>query len=159
MARGDLAQSACPVARAVERVGEPWTLMILRELFLGSRRFDDLQRHTGASPHILSERLKQLCADDVLRRVAYSERPLRHEYLLTDKGRDLWPVIMALRAWGQTWLSRDMPNDLRLFHKTCGAEMMPHLTCPDCGAPIHARDCRADLEPEMKHARTARRKT
>ncbi len=152
MARADLAKSDCAVARAIERVGDPWTLMILRAMFLGARRFDQLQQSTGASPHILSERLKRLCADDVLHRRLYSHHPPRHEYLLTEKGRDLWSVVITLRAWGEKWVPRDGPKDLRLFHKGCGAEMMPRLACPECGAPMQAHDCQA--VPNIKTAMT-----
>lgn len=150
MSRADLAKSDCAVARAIERVGDPWTLMILRAMFLGARRFDQLERATGASPHILSERLKRLCADGVLRRSLYSDRPPRHEYLLTEKGRDLWSVVIMLRAWGEKWVPRDGPTDLRLYHKQCGAEMMPQLTCPECGLAMKAHDCKA--VPNIKNS-------
>ena len=154
MSRADLAQSNCSVARTIERVGEPWSLMILREMFLGSRRFDDLQRHTGASPHILSERLKQMCADGILQKRAYCDHPRRYEYLLTAKGRDLWPVIIALRNWGETWLGRETAVQLR--HKGCGQPTVPHMVCSDCGEPMQAHDCLADVAPVFKAERNIR---
>ena len=100
MSRADLADQSCTIARAVETIGDPWTLMILREMFLGVRRFDDFQRHTGGAPHTLSTRLKRLEEIGAIRREPYQDRPLRHEYRLTEKGRDLWPVIIALKGWG-----------------------------------------------------------
>lgn len=155
MSRADLAKTSCPVSRAVERVGDPWVLMILREVFLGSRRFDEFQRNTGASPHILSQRLKQMCADGILRKRAYSAHPLRHEYLLTEKGRDLWPVIVMLKAWGDKWLGTE--GAVTLTHKGCGHQMTPRLTCPDCGEALDARDVIADLGPDLRTERMNRK--
>ncbi len=154
MGRADLANTSCPVSRVIERVGDPWVLMILREAFLGTRRFDDFQVQTGVSPHLLSQRLKQLCEDEILQRRAYNAHPPRYEYLLTDKGRDLWPVIIALRNWGQTWLGGET---ITLTHKGCGAQIDPVMTCPDCGAPLSARDVQADLSPEFEQERKTRR--
>ncbi|MGD9865639.1 MAG: winged helix-turn-helix transcriptional regulator [Pseudodonghicola sp.] len=153
MARSDLADSSCPVSRAIERVGDPWVLMILREAFLGTRRFDDFQRFTGASPHLLSQRLKQLCGDGILRKRAYSATPPRHEYLLTDKGRDLWPVIMALRQWGESWLGG---SSVRLTHRGCGTRIAPQLVCPACGDPLTAQDVMAEISPEFRIERQRR---
>ncbi|MDK3018267.1 winged helix-turn-helix transcriptional regulator [Pseudodonghicola flavimaris] len=153
MARSDLAKTCCPVSRAIERVGDPWVLVILREAFLGTRRFDDFQRHTGASPHVLSLRLKQLCGDGILRKRAYSETPPRFEYLLTDKGMDLWPLIMALQSWGEKWLGG---QGVTLTHKSCGTVITPQLGCPDCGAPLTARDLQAEISPEFSEERKHR---
>lgn len=154
MGRSDLANSSCPVSRAIERVGDPWVLMILREAFLGVRRFDDFQIQTGASPHLLSQRLKQLCTDGILHRRAYSEHPPRYEYLLTDKGRDLWPLIMVLRNWGETWLGG---SSVTLTHKGCGARIAPVLTCPDCGQPLTARDVTAQISDDFRQERERRK--
>ena len=154
MGRAELAKSSCPVSRAIERVGDPWVLMILREAFLGTRRFDEFQAQTGASPHLLSQRLKQLCADGILRRRAYSAHPPRHEYLLTEKGRGLWPVIMALRGWGQTWLGG---SSIRLTHKGCGARIDPGLACPNCGDMLTARDVVAEVSEEFEQERKRRK--
>ncbi len=154
MARADLAKSSCPVSRAIERVGDPWVLMILREAFLGVRRFDEFQAQTGASPHLLSQRLKQLCGDGILRRRAYSAHPARYEYLLTEKGRDLWPVIMTLRGWGQKWLGG---SSITLTHKGCGARIEPGLTCPDCGAALTARDVVAEISADFEQERKRRK--
>lgn len=154
MARSDLANTSCPVSRAIERVGDPWVLIILREAFLGTRRFDDFRRYTKASPHILSQRLKQLVADGILRTRAYSETPPRQEYLLTDKGVELWPLIMALHNWGEKWLGGD---GITLVHRGCGATFapadVPHMICPKCGAPLTARDLQAEISPEFRAER------
>lgn len=155
MGRADLANTACSVSRAIERVGDPWVLMILREMFLGSRRFEEFQRNTGASPHLLSQRLKQLLEDGIVTKRLYCEHPKRYEYILTDKGRDMWPVIIMLKAWGDKWLVK---QDVTLVHKGCGAEMTPRLHCPDCGDPLEARDVRAQIGPHLLSERE-RRKT
>lgn len=151
MGRSDLADMPCAVARAIERVGDTWTLMILRELFLGSRRFDDLQQNTGASPHILSQRLKSMVSEGILVKRSYNDRPVRYEYRLTQKGRDLWPVIIALKRWGQTWQAG--PDPVTLIHKACGHEMMPELTCPECKRPVSAVDVEATIGPGFRAPR------
>jgi len=157
LSRSDLAQTTCSVARTIERVGDTWTLMIVREMFLGSRRFDDLQRHTGASPHVLSQRLKHMQADGIIWARNYSERPPRQEYLLTDKGKDLWPVIVTLRAWGNKWLheERDRPPTI-ITHKGCGEDTEPYLVCDKCGEPLHAHDCIGRIGPAMEAERQVR---
>lgn len=156
MGRSDLADSSCPVSRAIERVGDPWVLMILREAFIGVRRFDDFQVQTGASPHLLSQRLKQLCSDGILQRRAYNEHPPRYEYLLTDKGRDLWPLIMVLRNWGEKWLGG---SSVTLTHKGCGARIDPVLCCPECGERLTARDVMAEISDEFRQERIDRKES
>ncbi|MGE4325900.1 MAG: winged helix-turn-helix transcriptional regulator [Pseudodonghicola sp.] len=153
MARSDLADTSCPVSRAIERVGDPWVLIILREAFLGTRKFDDFQRNTGASPHVLSLRLKQMCGDGILAKRAYCDSPLRYEYRLTDKGLELWPLIMVLHGWGQKWLGG---QGVMLTHKACGARFAPQLSCPGCGAPLTARDVRAEISPDFQTEREQR---
>ena len=90
----------CSIARSLELVGERWTLLILRDLFLGHRRFEALQSRLGIARNVLAARLEKLVAAGIVERRRYSERPLRHEYRLTAKGRDLWPVLVALMQWG-----------------------------------------------------------
>lgn len=152
MSRADLANTTCSVARAIERIGDPWTLMILREMFLGSRRFDQFQRFTGASPHILSKRLRQLCDDGILTTRQYSDHPPRQDYVLTDKGLDLWPVIIGLRAWGEKWMPEGA-NAVELIHKPHGHPLKPVLVCSDCGEPVTARDSQAHIGPQLHRER------
>src|SRR5437879_11492422 len=99
----------CSVARALEVVGERWTLLIVRDAFHGVRRFEDFQRRLGRARNVLTDRLQRLCALGVFERVRYQERPGRHEYRLTDMGRDLWPVIIALRAMGDRHMAAAGP--------------------------------------------------
>ncbi|WP_164658997.1 helix-turn-helix domain-containing protein [Tropicibacter sp. Alg240-R139] len=155
MSRNDLADTLCPVSRAIERVGDPWVLMILREMFMGRRRFEDMQRLTGASPHVLSQRLKRLCADGILEKRAYSHRPVRYEYHLTEKGRDLWPVIIMLKSWSDKWLGTQ--GMVELLHNTCGKRMVPKVTCPECTETLDARQISVDIDPALLAENRARR--
>src|SRR5437764_1645676 len=99
----DTERTLCPVARSQELVGDRWTVLVLRELFMGNRRFDDMLVQTGATPQMLASRLKKLEAAGLIERRLYSERPKRHEYVLTAMGTDFYPVLLALRAWGEKW--------------------------------------------------------
>src|SRR5438105_12736149 len=130
----------CSVARALEVVGERWTLLIVRDAFHGGvRRFEDFQRRLGLARNVLTDRLQRLCALGVFERVRYQERPERHEYRLTDMGRDLWPVIIALRAWGDRHMAPAGPP-VRLEHRGCGGRVEQQVVCADCGEPLRARD-------------------
>src|SRR5438132_13379681 len=95
-----LSDEPCSVARTVAVIGDRWTLMLLRDCFLGVRRFEDFERRLGISRSIIAARLKGLVAEGVLRRDAYQDHPVRHEYRLTEKGLALHPVIMAIGHWG-----------------------------------------------------------
>src|SRR5688572_33434475 len=130
----------CAVERTLSVIGERWTLLVLREAFLGVRRFDQLRRNTGVARNILSDRLNALVANGVLRRELYQERPRRYEYRLTDKGLDLYPVLITLMDWGARHGDGEA---MALTHKACGSTMLPRLACPDCGEPVSARDVRA----------------
>jgi DNA-binding HxlR family transcriptional regulator len=103
----------CSVARALEIVGERWTLLIVRDAFLGRRRFDEFQESLGIARNVLTERLTRLVEEGILERVRYSERPERHEYHLTPKGRDLQIAMAGLRQWGDKYLSEKPPRIMR----------------------------------------------
>lgn len=159
MSRSDLADQVCTYARTIELLGNEWTLMVLREMFLGARRFDELQCQTGVSPHTLSQRLKRLERERIVRRETYSERPKRHEYRLTARGRDLWPVIMAMKGWGDRWLDGgDGAPPVSITHKGCGQTVAPQMTCPECGDVMQAHDAEPRLSPEFEEAREAARR-
>ena len=121
----------CSVARALELIGDRHTVLVLREAFVGERRFDRIQRHTGVARNILSDRLNKLVAYGILTRRPYQERPVRHEYVLTEKGLDLYPVLVGLMQWGERHGGGETP--ILLQHKACGATVEPHLACPECG--------------------------
>lgn len=135
----ELAQEPCSVARSVAVIGDRWTLMILRDCFLGVRRFEAFQERLGISRTIIADRLKHLTQEGVLRRVHYQENPTRYEYRLTDKGLDLHPVIMAVVHWGDRHYARDAGPPLLHRHKTCGCDFHPVQTCSECGEPLDAR--------------------
>jgi DNA-binding HxlR family transcriptional regulator len=136
----------CSVAQCLEVVGEWWSMLIIRDAFLGVRRFDDFQSRLGISRNILNVRLSTLVEAGVLQRVPYQERPLRHEYRLTDKGRDLWPVLTTMREWGDKWAA---PNGapLELVHDSCGEVMHLKHTCSACGERVDTRAVRARSGP------------
>ena len=139
----EIGEARCSVARALAVVGDRWTMLLVREAFLGTRRFDDFQHNTGASRAIVTERLRDLVADGVLDRVKYQDHPERFEYRLTAKGHDLHPVVTALLAWGDRWAPAPDGPPVTLVHKQCGATIHPEQVCPECGGPASARDISA----------------
>jgi DNA-binding HxlR family transcriptional regulator len=140
----EIGSQDCSVARALSVIGDRWTLLVLREAFMRVRRFEDLQAYTGAPRPVLAERLRLLVDEGVLERRLYSERPDRYEYRLTEKGRDLHPVLIALLGWGDRWMARDgEPPPVELRHRGCGATIHPELACPACGERLTARDLEA----------------
>ena len=124
----------CSIARALEAVGERWSLLIVRDaLFAQVTRFSDFQHNLGLATNVLKTRLDSLIAAGIMERRRYSERPEHYEYLLTEKGRDLAPALIALTAWGDRWLSPNGPPIL-YGHSACGGSIQPGLTCSNCGA-------------------------
>jgi DNA-binding HxlR family transcriptional regulator len=146
MLRNDYANQNCSVAGTLELVGERWTLLILRDAFLGRRRFDDFQRNLGVARNVLQARLERLVDAGILRRVRYHERPERYEYRLTRKGVDLWPVIVSMMKWGDAYLA-DAGPPVELVHKDCGGLVDDRRRCADCGADVDAWDVEARLGP------------
>jgi DNA-binding HxlR family transcriptional regulator len=136
----------CSVAQSLEVVGEWWTMLIVRDCFLGVTRFDDFQQRLGISRNILTERLDHLVAKGVLVKVAYQEHPVRYDYRLTDKGRDLWAVLTALREWGDRWEADDGPPVV-IEHRGCGHQTTVVPTCSSCGERLDARSVRALAGP------------
>ena len=132
----------CTVARAMEILGERWTFVVLREVFNGVRRFDDMRVRTGVPRQVLANRLAMLVARGVLRREPYREPGARqrHEYRLTEMGLDLWPVLVAILAWGDRYLADPEGSPLSTVHRDCGAEVRPVLRCADGHEVTSARD-------------------
>jgi DNA-binding HxlR family transcriptional regulator len=124
----------CSIAHTLTVVGDRWSSLILRELFFGTHRFDDLQRGLGVGPNVLSARLRQLIMLDVVRKVEYQAWPVRHEYRLSDKGVDLYPIPLALAMWGRRWLP-PAEREPRLVHK-CGHGVRAVLCCGQCRREI-----------------------
>ena len=138
--RNDYENQACSIAGALEVVGERWSLLIVRDILLGLRRFDELQSHLGIARNVLQTRLTRLQEEGVIERVPYQERPLRHEYLLTEKGLDLWPTIVALMKWGDEYARPDGGPAVLIEHRGCGGAVDEHRICERCGAKLTARE-------------------
>lgn len=136
----EIGDQRCSVARTLSVIGERWTLLVLREAFLRTRRFDEFQRRTGAPRPILADRLRVLVEHDILERRPYGNHSDRFEYRLTEKGVDLYPVIVSLMTWGDRWMPDDASPPVELRHKECGHVTHPELACPECGAWVGARD-------------------
>jgi DNA-binding HxlR family transcriptional regulator len=129
----------CSIARSLSVVGDRWTLLVLRECFLGVRRFEDFQAHLGIARHRLTDRLNRLVEHEVLKKVPYQENPPRHEYRLTDRGKDLYPVLLSLVRWGDRWMDQGKGPPVVYRHNSCGHVMTPVLSCPDCGEVLEPR--------------------
>ncbi len=114
----------CPVAKSADVLGDRWTLLILRELFFGQERFEDLQSRSGASPQMLTDRLRHLRDKEIIKRIAYQDRPSRYRYALTDKGKDLFSVLYAMRNWAERWeRAEGDPLVIRYTHRSCGHDV------------------------------------
>ena len=137
MAWSEVGDTACPIARALAVVGDRWTLLILRELFLGVKRFEEFQTQTGMSSHLLSSRLKRLEGD----------------------GLDLYPLLLSLKAWGEQWggFGPKAEPALVITHRQCGHTTGLKLVCPSCDEPFGPRDASAALGSTFKAERQARR--
>lgn len=144
----------CSIARALEVVGERWSLLIVRDaLFAGSTRYNDFQRSLGIATNILKSRLDGFVAAGIMRRHRYSEQPELFEYRLTDKGRDLAPALIALTEWGDRWAAPDGPP-IRYRHRECGSEIGHAVVCASCGR-VDASEVQAEPGPGMPAERVA----
>src|SRR6202521_974281 len=135
MNTGSASPRVCSIARTLEIVGEKWALLAVREVFLGNRRFDEMVRRTGAPRDTLAARLRTLLASGILERRQYSEHPARFEYLLTEAGRELYPVILTLMRWGDKHLAGEDGPPLVLEHH-CGHRLEARLVCESCGEAV-----------------------
>ncbi|MGA4844429.1 winged helix-turn-helix transcriptional regulator [Streptomyces sp. G45] len=143
----------CSLAHALEVVGERWSLLIVRDVLLGIRRFDGLLRELGIARNVLTDRLNHLVKHGVLERVPYQERPLRHEYHLTRMGRELTPVVVAYMHWGDRHLAGELGPTRRTEHIGCEGLVLPLLICTDCERPV------ADDEVTARPARQSGRRS
>ncbi|WP_432488283.1 winged helix-turn-helix transcriptional regulator [Kineococcus sp. SYSU DK018] len=135
MKRTSSADWQCSVARTTDLIGDWWTPLVLRDASRGTTRFDDFQASLGISRNVLSQRLERLVGEGMLLPRPYSLRPPRQEYLLTEKGRDFFGVILAMMAWGDRWLADGEPP-FPLRHTTCGHVTTPQVTCTQCGGRL-----------------------
>jgi DNA-binding HxlR family transcriptional regulator len=136
----------CSIARTLEVLGERWTLLVIRDVFNGRRRFDQIQENLGVARNVLSTRLALLVEEGILEKRAYTERPPRHEYFLTDKGLDLWPVLVGMLHWGDRHLSDEGPPML-VRHKGCEGLIDERGYCEKCGERLSARDAYTEYGP------------
>lgn len=146
MRRTSFEDMHCSVAQTLELVGEWWTLLIVRDLLLGVTRFEVLQERLGISRNILADRLRTLEATGIVDRQPYQERPARYDYRLTDKGRDLWTVVNAVREWGDRWAAPDGPP-MEMIHRRCGRPTSAVLSCSECGEPLEYAELRMRAGP------------
>ncbi len=163
MLGNDYKSQTCSIAGALEVVGERWSLLIVRDVFLGLRRFDQIQANLGIARNVLQARLERLIEQGVLERSLYQERPPRYEYRLTEKGIDLWPIVVSLMQWGDRHTPPAGGPAVVLEHRGCGGAVDEHRVCEKCGRPLSARESRArpgpGASPEhpllLKHERDA----
>lgn len=142
-----LPDEPCSVARTMAVIGDRWTLLILRDCFLGVRRFETFQERLGISRTIIADRLKLLTDEGVLRREPYQQRPARYEYRLTAKGLDLHPVLMAVVGWGDRHYAGGAGPPVLNRHKACGCDFHAVMTCSECGETVGPRDVHSRAGP------------
>ncbi len=146
MQRTDFGQMTCSIARTWEVVGEPWSPLILRDVFVGLTRFEQIQADLGISRKVLTERLNHLVGHGVLERRPYDRRP-RYEYVLTERGTELVDLLMVMVAWGDRWLAGEHGPPILYRHRECGQISHVDLRCATCGGPMHAGDVDVLLGP------------
>jgi DNA-binding HxlR family transcriptional regulator len=147
MLNRDYENQVCTIAGALEVVGERWSLLIIRDVFLGLRRFDQLQANLGIARNVLQTRLTRLVEQGVLEKRRYSDHPPRSEYRLTEKGLDLWPTLVALMYWGDAYAAPAAGPPVVLEHRGCGGAVDAHRTCVACGERLQVRDVWAKPGP------------
>jgi DNA-binding HxlR family transcriptional regulator len=143
MKRTTFADMQCSMSRALEVIGDWWTPLIIRDLFIGVAKFDQLVADLGISRNLLTGRLKLLEENRLVSRRAYSEKPPRFEYGLTEAGADLVPVLMALTAWGDKWVRPAEGKPILFKHDVCGHVFSPQIICPHCSGAVEAADVTA----------------
>lgn len=142
MKRTSFADASCSIARTLDLMGEWWTLLILRDVFYGVQRFDQLLLSLGISRNVLSDRLRTLVENGILKKQLYQEKPERYEYHLTESGRELLPVLVLLMNWGNRWLVAEIKAKVELIHEPCGQTVAPLLLCNHCNKEITTRNVR-----------------
>ena len=140
---------SCSIARSLEVIGEWWTLLILRDAFLGVTRFEDFQQRLGIARNILTARLHGLVDHGILERRPYDEARGRHDYVLTRKGRALWPVLVTIRQWGDEWITGEGKEPVQLVHRQCGEVSKATLTCEQCGEALRPHEVRVVAGPGL----------
>jgi DNA-binding HxlR family transcriptional regulator len=145
MRRTSFSKWPCSIARTVDVLGDWWTPLVLREIFFGTARFDDLQRALSIGRNVLTDRLRRLTREGFLERRQYQDRPPRSEYHLTEKGRDFQPVLLAMMRWGDRWMHGRKGAPILLRHSRCGEITHGELTCAHCHEPLRYGETNAEL--------------
>jgi DNA-binding HxlR family transcriptional regulator len=140
---------ACPIARAAQLIGDEWILLILRELFKRSHKFDELQKTTTAATNILTNRLKRMMEAGIVIKLPYQERPVRYKYRLTEAGLALLPLALEMMSYGQNWMPCALPSPLLLRHLSCGKITKPGQICSECGEALTVKTLRMEDNPEI----------
>lgn len=147
MKRTSLAEWPCSIARTMDLIGDWWTPLVLREAFHGVRRFDDFQSSLRLARNTLNVRLQRLVEDGLLERVPYQANPPRFDYLLTPKGHDFYPVLAAIVAWGDRWLSDEDGPPITIRHTACDHETHAVVVCDHCREPLTSQDVEWEIGP------------
>jgi DNA-binding HxlR family transcriptional regulator len=147
MRRTSFIHMHCSIAQSLERIGDWWTLLILRDIAVGLQRFDELATDLGISRNLLTSRLNHLVEHGIIAREPYSEHPPRHRYVPTEAGWDLAPAILAIAAWGDRWATPEGGPPVRFVHSTCGERFTPQATCSNCGEVIDPHQVRYEPGP------------
>jgi DNA-binding HxlR family transcriptional regulator len=148
----EIDQQTCSVARTLAVIGDRWSLLVLRDLFLGTRRFEDFCRQLGISRPALTKCLRKLEEHGVLEKRQYQSRPPRSEYHLTAKGLDLYPVMMTMASWGDRWQDDGNGAPIEYLHSSCGHKTRPTMHCSECHEPLHPHEVRPLLGPGLRAA-------
>lgn len=143
----DIGKANCSIARALSVLGDRWTLLILRNAFYGTTRFDEFLAGTGISRQLLTQRLARLTAEGIFEKVLYQEQPPRYEYVLLPKGKALAPLFIVMVAWGDKWMDEGKGAPITYVHSSCGHVVTPVVTCSACGEPLHPDDMQAHPGP------------
>ena len=149
MLKSTYPDQVCSIARSLEVVGERWTLLIVRDALLGLRRFDEFQQSLGVASNVLSKRLERLCDEGLLERRVYHERPPRHEYVLTEKGRALGPALIMLMKWGDRYYAGEEGPPRLAIHRGCGGEIDDGLRCARCGERVGFSELSVEAGPPL----------
>lgn len=141
----DLKDEPCSVARTLSVIGDRWTLMILRDCFVGLRRFEHFEASLGITRHVLADRLKKLVDEGVLKKVPYGEAPVREEYRLTERGFELYPVVLSIVQWGDKHMADERGAPIVRRHEKCGNIVQGKMVCSDCGEELDAREITVEV--------------
>jgi len=155
MQRTDFSLMACSIARSLAVAGEPWTPLVIRDVYIGINRFADLQRDLGISRKVLAERLRHLVDAGMLERRRYSERPPRDEYELTEMGREFMDVLMAMVRWGDRWTAGEAGPPVLYRHRACGKIAQVEPVCSECGEPMRSGDVEVEPGPGLPSSAAA----